>query len=120
MAPVVCLLCDSDEGGDFICDKDLQEHVKLKHGGMQHYRHNISGLLAEQPPFVGGQLQRAVVRNFSEFLARGNLGWNRFTPQMREAAESEEGLAAEERWEPRSWVVCVFCALQGWSETRLR
>ena len=119
MAPVVCLFCDSDEGGDFSCEKDLRDHVAVKHGGMQHYRHNVFGLLAQQPPFVGGQLQRAVVRNFSEFLARGNLGWNRFTPQMRKAAESEEGLAAEERWEPRSWVACVFCTLQGWSETRL-
>ena len=75
MAPVVCLFCESDEGGDFVCEEELREHVDEHHGGMQHYRHNVFALLAEQPPFVGGQLQRAVVRNFSEFLARGNLGW---------------------------------------------
>ena len=60
-----------------------------------------------------------MVRNFSEFLARGALGWENFDDSMKEAVHSEEGLKSEQRWAPRAWVACVVCALQDWGETRV-
>ncbi|HIE69944.1 MAG TPA: hypothetical protein EYP98_07085, partial [Planctomycetes bacterium] len=116
MAPVVCLFCDD---GNFLCEEDFVEHVKERHGGLQHYRSNAFALYANMPPFVGGQIQRSVVRNFSEFLARGALGWKNFDDSMKEAVHSEEGLKSEQRWAPRAWVACVVCALQDWGETRV-
>ena len=86
MAPVVCLVCESYQGGDFICEEDLTEHVKAHHGGRQHYHNNAMLFYSERPPFVGGQMQRAIVRNFSEFLARGALGWKHFDNVMVAAA----------------------------------
>ena len=119
MAPIVCLFCESYQGGDFICEEDLIEHVKAHHGGRQHYRNNVMYLYSKRPPFVGGQMQRAIVRNFSEFLARGALGWKHFDHAMVAAAGSTEGLPSAMRWEPRAWVACVVCALCDWGETRI-
>ena len=73
----MCHFCEPEQGGDFVCEEDFLEHVKEHHGGRQHYRNNIMYLYSTAPPFVGGQKQRAIVRNFSEFLARGSLSWEK-------------------------------------------
>ena len=59
---------------------------------------------------------RSIVRNFSEFLARGSRDWEHFTAQMRAMADSPEGLPRHFRWQPRQWISCVVCALQAWNE----
>ena len=64
-------------------------------------------------------MQRAIVRNFSEFLARGSLGWKGFDENMRAAANSADGLPAAGRWAPREWLACVVCAMADWGETRI-
>ena len=33
LAPVVCMLCSHDEGGDSMCDGDPIVHVQERHGG---------------------------------------------------------------------------------------
>ena len=101
MVPVVCLFCESSQGGDCLCEVDLSEHVKAHHGGLQHYRNKVMHLDSKRPPFVGGQVQRVAVRNLFEFLARGALGWNNFDHCMVAAAASPEGLPSAMRWAPR-------------------
>ena len=59
------------------------------------------------------------MRNFSEFLARGSLGWKRNYTAMTAAANSAEGLPSAKRWAPRAWVDCVVCTLSGWGEKRI-
>ena len=97
IAPVICLFCNTEQGGDFICEEDLKDHVLLHHGGQQHYRNNVLKLYSKLRPFLGGQLQRAIIRNFSEFQARSSLGWKKFTPAMLDAARSPQGLLQEDR-----------------------
>ena len=76
-------------------------------------------LHSKMPPFVGGQMQRAIVRMFSEFFARGSLGWKGFDQGMRAAATCADGLPAAARWKPREWLACVVRAIADWGETRI-
>ncbi|MDA8583315.1 hypothetical protein N9L68_03755 [bacterium] len=97
MAPVVCLFCDSSQGGDFFCEK-----ISLSTG-----RRTMAGdsITASMPCIsirndnlssVGkcSELLRAI----SEFLARGALGWNNFVHAMVAAAASPEGLPRAMPW----------------------
>ena len=105
--------------GDFICEEDLAQHVRERHGGWQHYRNNIMHLHSKMPPFVGGQIQQAIIRNCSDFLARGSLGWTGFDEDMRAATNCADSLTAAARWKPREWLACVVCAMADWGETRI-
>ena len=56
---------------------------------------------------------------FSEFLARGSLGWTGLDEDMRAAANCADGLPAAARWKPREWLACIVCAMADWGETRI-
>ena len=64
-----------------------------------------------------GSLQRAAMQNFAEFQCRSETDWQHFTPKMKDALQ--EGLSREDRWQPRAWVACCVCAMQGWLEDRV-
>ena len=54
--------------------------------------------------------------NFSEFYSRSATNWEKLTPEMSAALDSEEGLPPEGRWQPRQRAACVFCARSHWLE----
>ena len=68
------------------------------------------------PYVVSGQEWRAIVAKFSEFYSRSATDWEKFTPEMLSALNTEEGLRPEERWLPRQTAACVFCARSHWLE----
>ena len=59
---------------------------------------------------VSGQEWRLVMGNFTEFYTRAAMDWEHFTQGMNEKLQSPEGLAPEDRWEPRCRAACVLHA----------
>ena len=56
------------------------------------------------------------MKNYSEFFVRSTKDWEKFTPGMVAALDTEQGLPAADRWEPRHRAACVACARLHWSE----
>ena len=114
VGPVQCRLCP--DGVGFLCREDWVDHAKKVHGGVQRYRNALFTLLSLKPYTVRGQEWRALNANFSEFFSRASLDWERFTPEMRREAGTQEGLGPKDRWAPRHRAACVFCCRLYWYE----
>ena len=88
LLPQPCRLCEKT----FPCREDFIAHVDAEHGGLQRYRNAFFSLASLLPHVVRGQEWRMVLGNFTEFISRAAKDWENFTPEMREALSSEDGL----------------------------
>ena len=81
--------------------EDWLQHLDEKHGGRQRYRNAYLSLMQLAPHVVNGQEWRAIVANFSEFYTRSATDWEKFTPEMKAALASGQGISPEIRCQPR-------------------
>ena len=91
-------------------------HANVQHGGYQKYLHALLHLWTIVPRKQSPACGRLMVANFSEFHARAQLDWLKFTPQMTEAAKGTVGLQPFDRWHPRHMMACICCTRMYWPE----